>query len=318
MRSAGSRVAARQVAGLSWVVALSLAACAPEAERPQGTRVEDDTSAQPVGLFMAPSEAVTEGVAQTATDWTVVHVDRTRDAFSAGHIPGARFLPFASLAIERDGVPNEFPPDEELAQAFEVLGISNSSRVLLTGWPLGVARAWIALDMLGLGDQSFILDGGQTAWQAAGGAVTTDERAFDGGSLSSSVDRGAVVDADWVNDRRTAEGVAILDARPAEQFSGEEPGGGVARGGHIPGAGHLHWESLRGPDGELFAAAELEQRFAAAGVLRGDTVVAYCRTGVQAGYLYVVARHLGYDARLYDGSYIEWSGRGDLPVEEGS
>ncbi|HYH80957.1 MAG TPA: sulfurtransferase [Longimicrobium sp.] len=48
----------------------------------------------------------------------------------------------------------------------------------------------------------------------------------------------------------------------------------------------------------------------------GSTVVTYCRTGVQASWDYFVARYLGYDTRMYDGSYLDWSRRGpDFPVE---
>ena len=54
--------------------------------------------------------------------------------------------------------------------------------------------------------------------------------------------------------------------------------------------------------------------FEQAGVRPGSVVVAYCRTGGQASFLYTVARHLGYDVRMYDGSFIDWS-RTDYPVE---
>ncbi len=58
----------------------------------------------------------------------------------------------------------------------------------------------------------------------------------------------------------------------------------------------------------------LRRIFEEAGVDPGDTVVSYCRTGGQASFLYVVARQLGYDVKLYDGSFIDWS-RTDYPVE---
>jgi thiosulfate/3-mercaptopyruvate sulfurtransferase len=45
--------------------------------------------------------------------------------------------------------------------------------------------------------------------------------------------------------------------------------------------------------------------------------IAYCRTGHMASMLYAVARELGRPVKLYDPSFVEWSGRGDLPVEQG-
>src|SRR5690606_20882098 len=106
-------------------------------------------------------------------------------------------------------------------------------------------------------------------------------------------------------------------ARPQEQYSGTDAGGGVERPGHIPGAVNLFWEEMvestdplavRSPD-------ELRAMLEAAGVEAGDTVVTYCRTGMQASFAYFVARSLGYDARMYDASYMDWNRRSELPVE---
>jgi thiosulfate/3-mercaptopyruvate sulfurtransferase len=251
-------------------------------------------------------------------DWVVLHVGRDNEEFRVGHIPGARFLAFDQIAVEDDGVPNEFPDDRRLVQAFEAVGVSNDSQVILTGWPLGATRARVALEVLGLSDQVRILSGGTATWREKGGTVVSDVVPIVAGRLTTAPKREAIVDASWVAARLEAPGVAILDARSEEQWSGEVPGGGVDRGGHIPGAANLHWEQLRAADGTLLPAEEVRGLFEAAGVQPGDTVVAYCRTGVQAGYLYSAAQELGYVARLYDASYIDWSSRAELPTEPGS
>ena len=65
------------------------------------------------------------------------------------------------------------------------------------------------------------------------------------------------------------------------------------------------------------AAAPMESATGSAGeagIEPGDTVVAYCRTGMQASYAYFVSRVLGYETRFYDGSFMDWSRREDLPV----
>ena len=56
-------------------------------------------------------------------------------------------------------------------------------------------------------------------------------------------------------------------------------------------------------------------QFAEAGAEPGDTVITYCHIGQQASLVYYLAKSLGYDARMCDGSFEEWSQRGDLPVE---
>ncbi len=58
--------------------------------------------------------------------------------------------------------------------------------------------------------------------------------------------------------------------------------------------------------------------FKAAGIKPGDTVVSYCHVGQQATVVYFAARRLGYAARLYDGSWDEWSRKSDLPVVNGA
>jgi thiosulfate/3-mercaptopyruvate sulfurtransferase len=47
-----------------------------------------------------------------------------------------------------------------------------------------------------------------------------------------------------------------------------------------------------------------------------NTVVIYGRNGLDGSWTYFVARYLGYDAKLYEGGYLDWSARGnDFPVE---
>ena len=64
--------------------------------------------------------------------------------------------------------------------------------------------------------------------------------------------------------------------------------------------------------------AELEQMFKAAGIKNGNRVVSYCHIGQQASVIYFVARYLGYDARLFDGSWEDWSKHTELPAEVSS
>jgi thiosulfate/3-mercaptopyruvate sulfurtransferase len=125
-----------------------------------------------------------------------------------------------------------------------------------------------------------------------------------------------VVDADWVRRHMDDRVVALLDARPPAQFAGTEAGDGVPRPGHIPGAGSLFWEELlRSTDLPLLKDVEtLRALFRRAGAEPGDTVVAYCRTGMQASFAYFVARYLGYETRMYDASFMDWSRRAELPV----
>ena len=67
------------------------------------------------------------------------------------------------------------------------------------------------------------------------------------------------------------------------------------------------------------SAAQIRQLFTEAGVTGKKKAVSYCEVGLQASYVYMLARYLGFDAAMYDGSYNEWSDakqpvvRGDSP-----
>ena len=61
--------------------------------------------------------------------------------------------------------------------------------------------------------------------------------------------------------------------------------------------------------------AQLQKLYESKGFLPGRRVIAYCRTGGQASHAYFTLKYLGYDAVMYDGSFIEWSGASDTLVE---
>ena len=227
--------------------------------------------------------------------------------------PGAVFVPFSTYSVVRDGIPNEFPAPDTLAALLAAAGV-HGGRYLIVGDPIPAGRAYAAFDYLGWGDRAALLDGGPGALPVPRPAEAP--AASHPAIPPVQVRPDMIVDAAWVHARLQDPDVAILDARPPAEFSGATPGDGVERPGHIPGARNVFWQTLvhSQADPRLKSDAELRRIFAAAGVGPGDTVVAYCRTGGQASFLYAVARHLGYDVKLYDGSYVDWS-RTAYPVE---
>ena len=107
---------------------------------------------------------------------------------------------------------------------------------------------------------------------------------------------------------------AIVDARLPEYYSGEKipP---QRRAGHIPGAINIPFASLLDENGRMLAPETLQQKFDAAGAHPGQQVITYCHIGQQASLAYFVARYLGYDSRMFDGSWQEWSAHTELPAE---
>ena len=259
---------------------------------------------------------------------TVIAVGKNADKYDAGHIPGAVFLPWSAVAVSRDDGENDLPTLGELCDSFGGLGIGNEGRIVLYGESrnLMAARAFMALDYLGHGDRCALLDGGIEAWQAEDRPTVATPSEPEAKPFAPKLKPGVVVerklvaDASWAVANLPEPGVVLVDARPESQYTGEVAGGGVPRGGHIPGGVHLYWESLFADEvrPKLPPMEELRKRFAAVGIEPGDEVIHYCRTGGQASYTYYVSRLLGYQSTLYDGSFLEWSNTVGTPVETGA
>lgn len=263
----------------------------------------------------------TEWLAQHLNDSSVVVlcIAANRDFYLSGHIPGSRLVMLSDLVVSR-GVPNELPPAEALARAFEAAGVTDGGRVILYGEHSGLlaARAYWTLDYLGIGGQAALLDGGLEKWKAEGRPLSRDDVQPNPGTLKTYPNPDVLVSVKDLEEllKKVPFPSALIDARPAEEFNGSKLSENVTKAGHIPQARGLYWmrniESAENP--VLRPESELRQMYADAGASQGKRVITYCRTGMQSSFDYFVAKYLGYDAAVYDGSFYEWS-RQNLPVE---
>jgi len=241
--------------------------------------------------------------------------------YDKGHIPGAQFLEYESISTPHgQGLMLELPPVEQLVSVFERLGVSNRSHVILyfgTNWMTPTTRVYWTLDYLGLGDRTSILNGGLVAWQATHHPVSTEIKQSAKGSITPAPRKEIVADAEWVSSHLQQAGITIIDARTQEFYNGSQSDGNP-RSGHIPGAANLSYLDVVDQDNNKFKSPDaLKELFRAAGLKPGNLMVSYCHIGQRATVLYFTAKMLGYDAKMYDGSWEDWSRRKDLPIITG-
>jgi len=245
----------------------------------------------------------------------VLHVGMSSDEFTSQHIRGARFLDLNRIAPSSETTQRDLPAVDSLVAAFEQVGVSDQSRVVLydTGNGLSAARAFFTLDIIGFGNAA-LLDGGFAAWASGAFPIGTgpSPSVFQG-SITAQFNPDLVRTASQVQEELSSH--YLIDARSAGEYSGETPGNTITRGGHIPGAAWLDSSSHLQEDGLFKPLEALVELYKDAD---GKPTIVYCRTGMKASQSYFVARMLGLDVAMYDGSFFDWSNQTEYDVEKGN
>jgi thiosulfate/3-mercaptopyruvate sulfurtransferase len=274
------------------------------------------------------------------TDWLAEHLDdpgvrildvtakltsslhnRARaECYEAGHIPGSVFFDVASgwgvLSDPDHPLPWMWPSPLRLEAVLAEAGVSGDTRVVLVArtpregidsGTMWCTRAWWTLHHAGV--DVALLWGGIEQWEAEGRPLTTAEPEVMPGAFR--------VRAGWERARATADdvqaalvapGACVIDALPAANFAGEEPGYGPRRG-HITGAANLPFRSLiEGETARFLPPAAMARILGDAGLLDADHVVTYCGGAIAATVDAFALALFGHPSvAVYDGSLMEWS-----------
>ena len=245
-----------------------------------------------------------------------------RDAYEAGHLPGAVFVDLETvLAADPSTGAGRHPlPDPGVfAGSLGRLGVGEDATVVAYDDAGGAVAARLWWMLRAVGQDAAVLDGGIAAWTgpmesgpgAERGTVARTPVPWPSDRIVSADDVAAVSEG-------RVDGVRLLDARRPERYKGEvEPIDAAA--GHIPGAVNAPVADNLDPDtGRFRPAEELRVRFAG---LLGDPpqdAIAYCGSGITACHTLLALEVAGLaEGQLFPGSWSEWSARADRPVETG-
>jgi thiosulfate/3-mercaptopyruvate sulfurtransferase len=242
--------------------------------------------------------------------------------YLAAHVPGASYV---SLSHHLAGPPNgtngrhPLPSHEALVDVFSRLGIGEQTQVVAYDQDSGMyaARLWWLLRYAGHTSVA-VLDGGFAKWTAEGRPTRAGEESRPAAAFTADWQSQMQLDVNSVMAVSRVPATLLLDARSPERYEGQvEPIDRVP--GHIPNAANHFYKSNMAPDNSMLPADRLRAQFEVS--LRGHTpgqTVMYCGSGVTACHNLLAMEHAGLSgARLYVGSWSEWSADPQRPVETG-
>lgn len=259
---------------------------------------------------------------------------KSRDDFVAGHIPGAVYTDYLKdgwRTKDANGTAGQLAPIDKLETLIGSLGIDNTTHVVIVpqgSKPLDVGtatRIYWTFKVLGHENVS-ILDGGMAGYTAA-----VDEKTkaplnpIEKGDVKPAAKKFvASVRKDMLTTKEEvaaaqSSGVGLIDNRPNDQYLGINKHKLAKRAGTIPGAVNLpeSWLTQNG-GGAFRSTPELKQLYSAANVSTSDKQINFCNTGHWASLGWFVSHELlgNKQAKMYDGSMLEWSADERQAIEQ--
>lgn len=242
--------------------------------------------------------------------------------YAEGHIPGAISISWPGFA-NVDGAPGDAGwgvvlEKEMLSEKLSAIGVDKEKEIIvyadtLSGWGEDGRIVWM-LRMAGI-ENSKILDGGYNYWTSNKYETTKEvTQPVPTSFVVESLNESLTIGTDELNQK--IGDVVILDTREQNEFDGDA-NFGEKRGGHLPNARLLTFNTLLNEDGTFKSAKELDDIFKSVGLEQDDEIVTYCTAGIRSAHSQIALKMMGYDhVKNYDASFYEYAANETLPLED--
>ena len=263
--------------------------------------------AQP-GLLVSAGELI-ELVGNDGQQLAIVDIRPAKD-YGAGHIPGALHLDPNAVAADGSPIDGALRPESKIADMLGALGLNANMRIVFYDDRGGfhAARMLWLLEYLGHRNAA-VLNGGLSAWQAAGGTLSTETEAAKPAVFGVAPMPRRLATADYVLQHEHDPETIVIDVRPTPMFAE----------GHIPWAVNIPWAQNLDAEKLFLPADVLSAHFKAQDVTPDRNIVIHCQNGLASAHSYVALRLLGYPrVRVYHRSWAEWGVDPSLPKATGA
>ncbi len=267
--------------------------------------------------------------AMMKTDKVVLIDTRDADTYAAGHIPGAVNVREVFTFLATSSAEGLGELKDTFAKHLGAAGLSGAETAVFYEDALNSGygqscRGYYLLSWLGY-PKIKVLNGGYSAWKAAGLAASTEAAAPVAATFPTDLSMADVMLTQ--DDMLAALGTdtVLLDVRDIDEWIGDSssPYGKdfAPRKGRIPGAKWIEWYRFMKPSAQgpmIKSPDEVKAEAATAGISTDDTIYLYCFKGARASNTYLALKQAGFeDVRMYFGSWNEWSRDPALPIETG-
>lgn len=256
-------------------------------------------------------------------DVAIIDVRQSWTSYLQNHLPGAVWLNIETLRAQQGELPFQLLAPGAYADLFRRLGVDPAQLVVVytAGDQFNIDGTFAVWLLQSAGARQVrLLDGGYARWELERRPLTqkyprrgTPENRFQPARFHPSI-----ATLPEVEKASKGNGVLLVDARPAEQYSGSA--GAQLRRGHIPGAVSHPWKSdLESRDLVLVwkTREALAESYRAQGITPDRDIIIYCNSGTEASHVFFALKYLlDYPrVRIYVGAWSQWAEREELPIE---